>query len=82
MQHRCAIGQTRIQTPAKGNKCRHIQCFDLDTYIEYVSKHNQSTCPLCDKDIPFGELHIDAWMLDVLKKVCMCVCVCVCVCDR
>ena len=41
-----------IQTPARGNKCNHGQCFDLKTFIAFmnVQRNRNWRCPICMKE--------------------------------
>ncbi|KAJ1485773.1 hypothetical protein T484DRAFT_1792314, partial [Baffinella frigidus] len=32
------VAMTRIRTPAKGLKCDHLQCFDLDIFLEFARR--------------------------------------------
>jgi hypothetical protein len=40
-----------INTPVRGNKCLHGQCFDLRTFLAlmYATKVRQWKCPICSK---------------------------------
>eukprot|EP00178_Gracilaria_changii_P004452 TRINITY_DN171_c0_g1_i1.p2 TRINITY_DN171_c0_g1~~TRINITY_DN171_c0_g1_i1.p2 ORF type:complete len:931 (-),score=110.76 TRINITY_DN171_c0_g1_i1:20756-23548(-) len=46
---RCPLGLTRIKTPVKGKKCQHVQCFDLDNFLEYSRRSSKFECPVCNK---------------------------------
>jgi len=41
-----------IKTPVRGQKCQHGQCFDLKTFISFMSTARNRTwkCPVCLKD--------------------------------
>mmetsp|Transcript_56815 Transcript_56815/g.139452 ORF Transcript_56815/g.139452 Transcript_56815/m.139452 type:complete len:829 (+) Transcript_56815:2496-4982(+) len=66
---RCPLGYVRMTTPAKGRDCKHIQCFDLQTFLGFASKYGEQKCPLCSTHIPLGHLRIDALMQRVLEQV-------------
>ncbi|KAI0561815.1 hypothetical protein FGB62_71g022 [Gracilaria domingensis] len=46
---RCPLGLTRIKTPVKGKRCQHVQCFDLDNFLEYSRRSSKFECPVCNK---------------------------------
>lgn len=46
---RCPLALTRIVTPVKGQKCQHVQCFDLDTFLQYARRSSKFECPVCNK---------------------------------
>lgn len=46
---RCPLALTRIKTPVKGKRCQHVQCFDLDNYLEYTRRSSKFECPVCNK---------------------------------
>mmetsp|Transcript_96633 Transcript_96633/g.211282 ORF Transcript_96633/g.211282 Transcript_96633/m.211282 type:complete len:562 (-) Transcript_96633:107-1792(-) len=55
----CPISIERIKTAARGNKCAHLQCFDLESFL--ASK--ATTCPICEAAIsPPGDLISDAFL--------------------
>lgn len=69
----CPITLTRIQTPARGHKCRHLQCFDLEAYLvsnQRISAFNKRwLCPVCDLVLkPPEDLIIDAYHLQILSE--------------
>jgi len=69
----CPISLARIRTPARGKKCRHLQCFDLETYL--ISNQKMSVinkrwrCPVCDITVkPPGDLFIDTFFVKILAE--------------
>lgn len=61
-----------FNTPARGVDCRHLECFDLDTYL--MTKASKSgkgpmdwnwRCPICDRDARPQSLVIDNYLVDV-----------------
>ncbi|KAJ8903924.1 hypothetical protein NDN08_000455 [Rhodosorus marinus] len=46
---RCPLAFTRIDVPVIGEKCQHIQCFDLKNYLEYSRKSQKFECPVCNQ---------------------------------
>ena len=63
------ICKTRIVTPAKGDHCDHLQCFDLEIYLKYAMKHNDWYCPICEKPLPIFWLYVDKKMLQILNSI-------------
>jgi len=69
----CPITLSRIQTPVRGHKCRHLQCFDLEAYLvsnlRMRNFNRRWLCPVCDIVLrPPGDLFIDTYIVDVLSK--------------
>ena len=55
----CPLGKQRITTPARGDQCTHIQCFDLETFLKNVKVTCRWVCPYCTKPINFTALRVD-----------------------
>jgi hypothetical protein len=66
---RCKISMARIRTPVKGLKCRHLQCFDLDTFLEFARRHSHWLCPNCDQPLCASDLRVDALFEQALVSV-------------
>ena len=44
---RCPVTYKRIGLPARGHDCRHIQCFDLESYLKLNCEKGLWKCPVC-----------------------------------
>lgn len=44
---KCPITCKRIQLPARGHECKHIQCFDLEAYLQINCEKGNWRCPVC-----------------------------------
>lgn len=44
---KCPITFKRISLPARGHECRHLTCFDLDSYLQMNCERGNWRCPLC-----------------------------------
>lgn len=63
-----SITMLPISVPARGEICTHLQCFDLETYIQMNSKHKRWLCPFCNKRSSY--VMIDPFfshILDIMK---------------
>ncbi|KAH7714451.1 hypothetical protein AAVH_18177 [Aphelenchoides avenae] len=63
----CPLSMARVQVPVRAVGCRHIQCFDLRSYLDL---HRQLTfwrCPICEADAHCDSLCVDEYMSDVLR---------------
>ena len=60
-----------IRVPARAATCRHLECFDLRSYIELAqaTAHPQWTCPLCSAPARTHELRVDSWTARVIKSL-------------
>lgn len=66
---RCPLSVGRIKIAAKGNKCNHPQCFDLQTFLEFCNMTGIWQCPICTQPLPFNELEIDVVMNRILQQI-------------
>lgn len=44
---KCPITFKRIILPARGHDCKHIQCFDLESYLQMNCERGSWRCPVC-----------------------------------
>lgn len=44
---KCPITYRRITLPARGHDCKHIQCFDLESYLQLNAERGSWRCPVC-----------------------------------
>ena len=44
---KCPITYRRISLPARGHDCKHIQCFDLESYLQLNCERGSWKCPVC-----------------------------------
>ena len=65
----CTLTLTRLNVPARGATCRHLECFDLEAYIDLArtTSHPRWTCPLCGAPARPHQLRVDSWMAHVLE---------------
>ncbi|CDW81262.1 miz zinc finger family protein [Stylonychia lemnae] len=45
----CPITRKPIKYAARGELCRHLECFDLETYVNMNHQHKRWKCPSCNK---------------------------------
>lgn len=65
---RCPVTYKRIGLPARGHDCRHIQCFDLESYLKLNCEKGCWKCPVCNKPALLEGLEIDQYMWSVLQN--------------
>ena len=68
---------TMISLPVRGDGCTHIQCFDLNVFLE--TRHSNDKpgpcrpetfkCPICKSDIRPGRIYIDEFFSEVQKSL-------------
>ncbi|XP_063304617.1 zinc finger MIZ domain-containing protein 2 isoform X1 [Pelobates fuscus] len=66
---KCPITFRRIQLPARGHDCRHIQCFDLESYLQLNCERGTWRCPVCNKTALLEGLEVDQYMLGTLLYI-------------
>ncbi|KAJ3429445.1 suppressor of variegation 2-10 isoform i [Anaeramoeba flamelloides] len=65
---KCPLGMNRIKIPARAKQCSHIQCFDLQTFLDFTKVSNETSCPSCDRKFAIKDLIIDGFVDQILKK--------------
>ncbi|NXW25357.1 ZMIZ2 protein, partial [Circaetus pectoralis] len=63
---KCPITLGGVQLPARGHDCRHIQCFDLESYLQLNCERGTWRCPVCNKTALLEGLEVDQYMLGIL----------------
>ncbi|XP_023694294.2 zinc finger MIZ domain-containing protein 2-like isoform X1 [Paramormyrops kingsleyae] len=66
---KCPITFRRIQLPARGHDCRHIQCFDLESYLQLNCERGTWRCPVCNKTALLEGLEVDQYILGILVYI-------------
>ena len=44
---KCPISGKRMALPARGQDCKHLQCFDLEAYLRLNGDRGSWKCPIC-----------------------------------
>ncbi|KAJ2806461.1 E3 SUMO-protein ligase pli1 [Coemansia guatemalensis] len=66
---KCPLGLCRIQIPSRSKNCKHSQCFDCETFLQFYQGKQQWRCPVCSIIIQsWKELIIDGYFDEILKK--------------
>lgn len=63
---KCPITFRRITLPARGHDCKHIQCFDLESYLRLNCERGSWKCPVCSKVALLEGLEVDQFMWGIL----------------
>lgn len=68
---RCPLGLCVIDLPARGLHCKHVQCFDLKTFILFCKKARSKAwrCTVCHQFIKASDLRIDPYLKQLLLEV-------------
>lgn len=61
------ISRARIKTPVRGCNCKHVACFDLETFISYACETDRWNCPMCAEIIGLSMLYIDAYQYTIIN---------------
>ena len=66
----CPLSMRRLGTPVRTAECRHLECFDLESYVELAktSTRPRWSCPLCSASARPHQLRVDSWVAHVLEK--------------
>ena len=46
----CPLMRSRIRLPARSHNCKHVQCFDLESYLMMNAKNSNWNCPICSQN--------------------------------
>jgi len=66
---RCPISTRRMRTPSRGPNCRHLQCFDLETFLKLNRNKTHWNCPICNSVIPFNMLELDQHQMQIIQSM-------------
>jgi hypothetical protein len=64
----CPLSKIKMKLPGRSSLCKHIQCFDLETYIELNQNSYKWKCPICNLFSRFESLIIDNLFMEILSK--------------
>jgi len=59
----CPISKKQIVIAARGAKCIHSQCFDLESFLIRAKETNSMECPLCGNQLSLNTLRHDPQFL-------------------
>ncbi|EOD25462.1 hypothetical protein EMIHUDRAFT_443630 [Emiliania huxleyi CCMP1516] len=64
----CPLTRLRIGTPVRAAGCSHVECFDLDAWLQCqrAAKLPNWLCPICSSPASPPELRVCSWMQSVL----------------
>ena len=62
------LTQLRMQLPARGVDCKHLQCFDAIPFLRMNEQKETWKCTLCGKQIKFENIEIDEFFLIMLQS--------------
>lgn len=57
----CPLTLSRMRVAARGLKCRHQSCFDLETFLTSCRITGVWNCPVCNHRLSFNELRTCNW---------------------
>lgn len=66
---KCPITYRCISLPARGHDCKHIQCFDLESYLQLNCERGIWRCPICNKSALLEGLEIDQYIWGILHSL-------------
>ncbi|XP_014478426.1 PREDICTED: zinc finger MIZ domain-containing protein 1 [Dinoponera quadriceps] len=66
---KCPITFKRITLPARGHDCKHVQCFDLESYLQLNCERGSWRCPVCSKPAQLEGLEVDQYIWGILNTV-------------
>ncbi|XP_035703337.1 zinc finger MIZ domain-containing protein 2 isoform X3 [Folsomia candida] len=66
---KCPITYKRITLPARGHDCRHVQCFDLESYLQLNCERGAWRCPVCNKPANLEGLEVDQYIWSILNAL-------------
>ncbi|CAI8038488.1 Zinc finger MIZ domain-containing protein 2 [Geodia barretti] len=66
---KCPVTFKRIQLPARGAECKHIQCFDLEAYLKMNCERCTWRCPVCNSNAQLEGLEVDHYIWGIISGV-------------
>ena len=64
----CPLMKFRMKIPSRSTKCRHAQCFNLESYLHMNEKKPTWNCPVCDQNASYDTLMIDSLFVKLLEE--------------
>ena len=65
---KCPITQQRMNLPARGPECKHIPCFDLESYLALNADRGHWRCPICKNLAIVEGLEVDQYIWGILNN--------------
>jgi len=65
----CPITKLKIETPVRSKQCNHLQCFDLDSFVESNKASPTWKCPVCFIHTQYDDLSVDEYFSQILEKI-------------
>ena len=69
---KCPLSLSRIIHPGRGVNCKHINCFNIETFINMYRYNNSSSnswqCPHCPNIIKMKDLLYDRYFAGILEE--------------
>lgn len=62
------LSKTRMELPARGVDCIHMQCFDAIQFLQMNEQKQTWSCPLCKKKVKFENIEVDEFFLNILQS--------------
>ncbi|KAI1293841.1 Zinc finger MIZ domain-containing protein 1 [Halotydeus destructor] len=66
---KCPITYKRICLPARGSECKHIPCFDLESYLVMNAERGTWRCPVCNKSALLEGLEVDQYIWGIINNL-------------
>ena len=64
---RCPLTFRRMTLPSRGHECKHLQCFDLESYLKANGEGGVWKCPVCNKPSLLEGLEIDQFTWSIVQ---------------
>ncbi|KAH9601451.1 zinc finger protein [Trypanosoma melophagium] len=65
---KCPILQKRMNIPIRGISCKHLQCFDCQSFLLSCHKGSYWNCPLCDAELRPRDVVVDTVLWRYLQE--------------
>jgi hypothetical protein len=63
------ITRMKLSVPARASSCKHIQCFDLKSYLQINQRVATWNCPICNHPALYNDLMVDSYFKTILASV-------------
>ncbi|KAH7712228.1 e3 SUMO-protein ligase PIAS1-like protein [Aphelenchoides avenae] len=67
----CPLSKRRMAVAARGMDCTHIQCFDLQQFLEFQVQTSLWACPIagCSKQLRLAQLRVDQYFCEAIDAL-------------
>ncbi|KAL1481523.1 hypothetical protein MTO96_034409 [Rhipicephalus appendiculatus] len=64
----CPLSKKRMSVPCRAHGCKHVQCFDAESYLQVNETRPTWLCPVCNRRAGFFSLFVDKLFKQIVER--------------